>query len=168
MTALVRPVVRPAVPGDLPAVMTLERASFPSDAWSESSMRATLRDRDTVFVVAERPRGDGDLNGYGAVLVPRRADADVLTLAVAAGARGAGLGRTLLTALLDAARDRRSPRVFLEVRDDNQVAQRLYASVGFEPVGRRPRYYQPDDVDAITMRLQLTGGATGQTGGATT
>lgn len=151
--------VRPAAPADLPAVMAIERASFPTDAWSESSMRSTLRDRNTVFVVAERSAEGGGLDGYGAVLAPRRGDADVLTLAVAAAARGGGLGRTLLAALLGAARERRAPRVFLEVRDDNGVAQRLYSSVGFVPVGRRPRYYQPDDVDAITMRLDLAGGA---------
>ena len=45
--------------------------------------------------------------------------------------------------------------MFLEVRADNPVAQALYASEGFEAVGRRPRYYQPDDVDAIVMRLEL-------------
>lgn len=151
--------VRAAGTQDLPAVMAIERASFPTDAWSESSMRATLRDRDTVFVVAERIDDGRHLDGYGAVLVPRRSDADVLTLAVAADARGSGLGRTLLETLLDAARERRSPRVFLEVRADNPVAQRLYSTAGFVAVGRRPRYYQPDDVDAITMRLDLADGA---------
>ena len=45
--------------------------------------------------------------------------------------------------------------VFLEVRADNPVAQALYASEGFAEVGRRPRYYQPDDVDAIVMQLDL-------------
>jgi [ribosomal protein S18]-alanine N-acetyltransferase len=48
--------------------------------------------------------------------------------------------------------------VFLEVRADNPVAQGLYASRGFAVVGRRPRYYQPDGVDAIVMRLE-TGSA---------
>ena len=53
-------------------------------------------------------------------------------------------------------------RVFLEVRADNPVARALYASEGFEAVGRRPHYYQPDDVDAIVMRLDLRGrGASG-------
>ena len=47
--------------------------------------------------------------------------------------------------------------VFLEVRADNPVAQALYASEGFFEVGRRPRYYQPDDVDAVVMKLDLAG-----------
>ncbi len=49
--------------------------------------------------------------------------------------------------------------MFLEVRADNPVAQQLYASEGFAEVGRRPRYYQPDDVDAIVMKLDLRGWA---------
>jgi len=30
----------------------------------------------------------------------------------------------------------------------------LYESEGFEAIDRRVRYYQPDGVDAIVMRLQ--------------
>ena len=44
-----------------------------------------------------------------------------------------------------------------EVRDDNPVAQGLYRREGFIETGRRPRYYQPDDVDAIIMQLDLVG-----------
>ena len=47
--------------------------------------------------------------------------------------------------------------VSLEVRADNPVAQKLYVSEGFAEVGRRPRYYQPDDVDAIVMRVDIAG-----------
>ena len=58
-----------------------------------------------------------------------------------------------------AARERGARQVFLEVRADNPVAQRLYASEGFVELGRRPRYYQPDDVDAVVMKLDLAGWA---------
>ena len=33
----------------------------------------------------------------------------------------------------------------------------LYRREGFIEIGRRPRYYQPDDVDAIIMQLDLVG-----------
>jgi ribosomal protein S18 acetylase RimI-like enzyme len=42
--------------------------------------------------------------------------------------------------------------VFLEVRAGNEVAQRLYASLGFERIAVRPRYYQPGGEDAWVMR----------------
>ncbi len=57
--------------------------------------------------------------------------------------------------LLAEASRRRVREVFLEVRADNPVAQALYASEGFAELGRRPRYYQPDGVDALVMRLDV-------------
>jgi ribosomal-protein-alanine acetyltransferase len=85
------------------------------------------------------------------------ADADIQTLALEPARRGTGRGRRLLRALIAEARDRGAREVFLEVRADNPVAQRLYASEGFVEIARRPRYYQPDDVDAIIMQLSLRG-----------
>jgi ribosomal-protein-alanine acetyltransferase len=147
--------IRRAGLDDLAAVMGIETASFPTDAWSESAMRETFVEGDAI--VAER---DGAVVGYAAVLAPQGSGiADVLTIAVEKAARGAGLGRALLGSLIDIARGSGAQRVFLEVRADNPVAQGLYASVGFGVVGRRPRYYQPDGVDAIVMRLDLPAGA---------
>jgi ribosomal-protein-alanine N-acetyltransferase len=144
--------VRTARPDDLDRIMAIETASFPTDAWSRSSMTATLSDRDTIALVA---MDEGGLRGYAAVLAPRGAsDADVLTIAVVEAARGRGLGRALLERLLAEATARGASRVFLEVRADNPVATALYVSAGFEVVGRRARYYQPDDVDAVVMRLE--------------
>ena len=45
--------------------------------------------------------------------------------------------------------------MLLEVRVDNEPALALYAKYGFEQIGLRKRYYQPEDVDAYTMRLVL-------------
>jgi ribosomal protein S18 acetylase RimI-like enzyme len=45
--------------------------------------------------------------------------------------------------------------VFLEVRADNPVAQAMYTAAGFERIAVRPRYYQPDGVDAWVMRAEL-------------
>ncbi|MFV0318938.1 MAG: GNAT family N-acetyltransferase, partial [Microbacterium sp.] len=70
-----------------------------------------------------------------------------------------GRGRALLEALLVEASRRSVRDMFLEVRADNPVAQALYASEGFAEIGRKPRYYQPDDVDAVVMKLDLRGWA---------
>jgi ribosomal-protein-alanine N-acetyltransferase len=43
----------------------------------------------------------------------------------------------------------------LEVRADNDAAQRLYCATGFSVLTVRRRYYQPGDVDALIMRLTL-------------
>jgi len=149
--------LRTATPDDLDAIMALERASFPADAWSEAMMREELVSPHGWYVVDEE---GGRLVGYaGLRAVARAKDADVQTIAIAEAARGRGRGRVLLRALLDEAVRRDVEQVFLEVRADNPVAHGMYVSEGFVEIGRKPRYYQPDDVDAIVMKLDLRGWA---------
>ncbi|KHK99856.1 30S ribosomal protein S18 [Microbacterium mangrovi] len=146
--------IRPASADDLEAIMALERASFPTDAWSAGMMHDELTSPHGRYFVLE---DDGTVVGYGGVrALAGAADADIQTIAIAEAFRGRGAGRLLLGTLLDEAARRGAREVFLEVRADNPVAQNLYVKTGFAEIGRRPRYYQPDDVDAIVMRLDLT------------
>jgi len=156
--------LRTATASDLSLIMELERASFPTDAWSEAMMAAELASPHGRYVVDVEA---GRLVGYGGVRAPQGgADADIQTIAIAADARGTGRGRALLTELLTIARERGAREVFLEVRADNPVAEALYASEGFVEIARRPRYYQPDDVDAVVMKLDLPGWAAARAEGA--
>ncbi|AND15780.1 ribosomal-protein-alanine N-acetyltransferase [Rathayibacter tritici] len=146
-------VLREAQADDLDAVMAIEESEFTGDAWSRGMMAEEIRSRHTRYLVAER---DGEVVGYAGLLCPVGAhEGDVQTIAVIASVRRTGLGRRLLRALLDAARERGAREVFLEVRADNPAAQTLYRSEAFEEIGVRPGYYQPDGVDAIVMRLPL-------------
>lgn len=137
---------------DLPAVMEIERATFPADAWTEAMMRGELREqpRTRHYVVAET---GGRIVGY-AGLAAAADQADVQTIAVAAGYRRSGIGAALMDALLTEAVRRGARSVFLEVRADNAPAQAMYARFGFEPLGLRRRYYD-DGTDAITMVKEL-------------
>ena len=147
--------IRPATPDDLGPIMALEQASFPTDAWSAAMMREELSSPHGWYVVDEVA---GQVAGYaGLRAVAGSKDADVQTIAVAAASRGRGRGRALLHALLGEAARRGVREVFLEVRADNPVAQALYVAEGFTELGRRPHYYQPDDVDAVVMRLDVRG-----------
>ena len=158
---------------DLAAIMALERASFPSDAWSEAMMREELASPHGWYVVDEEA---GRVLGYaGLRAVAGARDADIQTIAIAEVSRGRGRGRGMLRALLAEASRRGVADVFLEVRADNPVAQALYVSEGFAEIGRKPRYYQPDDVDAVVMKLDVRGwsrasrdSATGMDGGVCT
>lgn len=152
--------LRTATGDDLGAIMTLERASFPTDAWSESLMAAELASPHGRYLVDVEA---GRVVGYGGVRAVRGgADADIQTIAIAEAARGAGRGRALLRALLGEARECGAREMFLEVRADNPVAEALYASEGFVEIARRPRYYQPDDIDAVVMKLDLAAWAAAQ------
>lgn len=147
--------LRDATRDDLDAIMHLERVAFPTDAWSAVAMAAELASPHGRYVVDDE---DGLVRGYGGVRAVRgAADADIQTIALDPAVRGSGRGRALLRELIAEARERGAREVFLEVRDDNPVAQRLYLSEGFVEIARRPRYYQPDDIDAIIMQLTLDG-----------
>ena len=143
-----------ATSADLDVIMALEHASFPTDAWSSELMASELASPHTVYLLAK----DGDeVVGYGGVqAMAGNPDTDIQTITIADGRRGRGDGRRLLHELIRVAIARDAKHVFLDVRDDNAPARGLYDAEGFVEIGRRPRYYQPDDVDAVVMRLDLT------------
>ncbi|MBN6056963.1 ribosomal protein S18-alanine N-acetyltransferase [Nonomuraea sp. RK-328] len=140
--------------GDLPAVMAIERATFPYDAWSEGMMRGELADqpRTRHYVVA---LVDEVIVGY-AGLAAAADQADVQTIAVLQAHQGTGVGGAMLAELLQEARRRGAREIFLEVRDDNPRARGVYEHFGFEEIGIRRRYYD-DGTDAIMMRKKLDG-----------
>ena len=145
--------LRRAALSDLDAIMAIETMTFESDAWSRQQMESELANPNTYYLVATR-EGVMTVDGYAGLLAPRgAAQADIQTIAVCDPARRHGLGRTLMNALLSEARSRDAHEVFLEVRADNPTAQQLYGSIGFEQISVRKRYYQPDGVDALIMRL---------------
>jgi [ribosomal protein S18]-alanine N-acetyltransferase len=145
--------LRPMTTADLPAVLRLETALFGEEAWSREMLAGELRQQPAsrCYLVAEEA---GELAGYAGLLTAGQ-QADVVTIAVAAGRWGHGIGSRLLAALLTVSRRRGCTEVFLEVRSDNMRAQRLYKWWGFEEIGLRRGYYQPSGTDAIVMRRDL-------------
>jgi N6-L-threonylcarbamoyladenine synthase len=58
--------------------------------------------------------------------------------------------------LIAVAAKRGAREMFLEVRADNPVAQQLYESLGFAQIDLRRAYYQPEGIDAVIMRADLS------------
>ena len=153
MTSLAK--LRRAQESDLDAVMMLEASTFAGDAWPREMMRAELVNPHCHYLVAEMLHASLVV-GYAGLLCPHDSgDGDIQTIAVSPDMRGQGIGRSLLVALISEARDRGATRIFLEVRADNDPAQALYRNLGFIPIGVRKGYYQPDGVDAVSMRLDM-------------
>jgi ribosomal-protein-alanine N-acetyltransferase len=96
----------------------------------------------------------GELVGY-AVLWFAANEAELGDIAVLPEERNRGLGRWILEGALREARRRGAEQVYLEVRDSNTDARRLYEKAGFETVGTRPSYYSEPVEDAILMRRRL-------------
>jgi len=142
--------LRRATSDDLDAIMALENAIYPDDAWSAQNMAAELANPHGYYLVAE----DADtIVGYAGLLAPiGTGQGDIQTVTVAPEARRQGLARTLMLQLLNEARRRGAEELFLEVRVDNEGAQALYRELGFETVSVRKRYYK-GGIDALTMKL---------------
>lgn len=137
---------------DVPTVVAIEQQAF-SDPWPASAFEESLQHPAVYFACARS--GGGNVVGY--VVAWFAADeGEIANLAVAPSGWGGGIGRQLLDAALAAGAARGAAAVYLEVRDSNERARRLYRSSGFEEVGRRRRYYRRPVEDAIVLRRTLT------------
>ena len=145
-------VLRPMDRGDIAAVAAMEETLFGAEAWSPELLatEVTVDPVSRYYIVADDV---GVITGYGGLFAQRGGQADVLTLAVAAHRWGEGIGTALLEGLLSEAARRGCTEIFLEVRVDNDRAQRLYRRRGFTDIGVRRAYYQPSGTDALVMRL---------------
>jgi ribosomal-protein-alanine N-acetyltransferase len=143
------PVLSEAGAGDAAAIARLHGASF-RRGWSDDEVEALLIDSG---VVADRAMLGRTLAGF--ILSRVAADqAEILTIAVDASARGRKLGRDLLQRNLQRLAGLGVRSVFLEVDAANSPALRLYAGMGFEEVGRREGYY-PDGAGSASTALVL-------------
>lgn len=137
---------------DLADVSALERACY-GDPWPASAF-ASLPDNSRVYFALARRDGRGPLLGY-VVAWYVLDEGELANLAVAPQARGQGIGRALLDAMLADARTRGTALVYLEVRESNVAARQLYSSRDFVEVGRRKGYYRSPTEDALILRRTL-------------
>jgi [ribosomal protein S18]-alanine N-acetyltransferase len=143
-------VLRRMVGKDVPAVAELELAVFGEEAWSPDMLASELAgEPGKYYLVAAE---EDVIVGYAGLLAPGGGQADVLTVGVAHDRWGEGIGAALVENLLAEAGRRGCTEVFLEVRTDNDRAQRLYRRYGFVGIGVRRGYYQPSGADALVMR----------------
>ncbi|SDS80439.1 ribosomal-protein-alanine N-acetyltransferase [Paraoerskovia marina] len=143
---------------DLRRVVVLEQQLFGRGAWSYGMLAEELGGPGRWYVAAEPEPldapGPQEIVGYAGLWF----DGDVtqiMTIGVDPAAQHQGVGTLLLDALVERSRVLRASAVLLEVAVTNDAALAMYAKHGFEQMGLRRRYYQPGNVDAYTMRLEL-------------
>lgn len=143
------PVVRLAAAADLPALARIEREAF-ADPWGADALAAYLGVPGVLVLVA---KSAGAAIGY-ALFQRAAGEVELLRIGVSPGARGLGHGARLLEAGLRRLRAAGDVACFLEVRDGNVSARRLYERAGFVVTGHRRGYYA-DGEDARLYRLDL-------------
>lgn len=150
------PLLRPVGPFDLELVAALHAASF-EEAWGVQAIAELMAMPGAFGLIVSEPAEAG-AQPAGFLLARIAADdCEILSIGIAPFRRRRGLARQLMdeaTRLSGAAGAR---RIFLEVAEDNWAARRLYAALGFAPVGRRRNYYRRGQVfvAALTMRRLL-------------
>lgn len=130
-------------------VAQLESQCF-SDPWSLRSIISELSNPLSLWYVAVNGAEVVGYVGSQSVLD----QADMMNLAVSESFRRQKIGEKLVETLIDGLKQRSVKSLTLEVRVSNESAIRLYDKLGFQQVGRRPRYYANPREDALILRKE--------------
>jgi GNAT superfamily N-acetyltransferase len=110
----------------------------PGDAAFHAGVRRLLADPNTDTLIAgDPPTGVCQLR-YRYALWTASEDCCLEDIFIDEEARGSGMGRALVEAAFERARERGCARMVLDVNEANAAALRLYESLGFE-AGSDPR-----------------------------
>ena len=137
--------VRPLYRSDLPFLVSA-RETF-SDAWDENMINSAFRAGNFYGFIAE----DGAPKGFITYSVNTDA-ADLQDLFVIEDYRKTGAGNALIAAFISDARDRGVKKLFLEVRETNAAAIRLYEKAGFTRISVRKKYYRDGENALIYIK----------------
>jgi ribosomal-protein-alanine N-acetyltransferase len=134
--------------GDLDQVVEVEARCF-TNPWTREMLLRELAQSDVahVFVLRVPERRIAAFCSCWIVVD----ELHVNTLVVDLPYRRRGLGVMLMRWVMDEAVRRGATRATLEVRESNEPALRLYETLGFQVVARRPRYYSQPEEDALIL-----------------
>jgi ribosomal-protein-alanine N-acetyltransferase len=145
--------IRAATAEDLPHIVRLDAEAFPADPYPYFVLRQFLDGFPHFVFVLEDHAG---LVGYVLSTPPDEAHSWILSLGIAPGLRGQGLGRRLMQEILGHLRKKGVHSVSLSVEPGNDSAVALYDSLGFvpDPGGPHLDYFGPG-AHRLLMRLSL-------------
>ncbi len=142
--------------GDVSAVAGMEASTF-STPWKEDTFHSLLERPGAELWVAEV---DGEVAAY-AILWCIIEEGELANIAVRDDLRGRGIGSELLDWMLGVAEKAGVRNLYLEVRESNEGALRLYRGRGFEEIGVRKAYYERPREDARVLKVSLGSGGDG-------
>ena len=140
---------------DLPAVSQIDLLSF-STPWPPAAFEIELDNPISRCWVVDVDTPDATVVAAALVVWRVLDEAHIATIAVHPDFRGQGIGKLLLQTGMKSAYMEGARIYHLEVRDQNQSAQKMYMGFGYEVVGRRRHYYKDTGEDALLMTLDLT------------
>ena len=158
--------IRPLAEADLSLIRAWMRDAPKAPAWSDEDLAGIVeapsagQRRGRRGWIAEEESGSA--MGFvvaTALCIPNiPAECELEFVFVSPEARQQGIGRTLVQTVFAWAGELGAEEVWLEVRESNMRALRLYEQCGFTIVGRRPGYYADPPEDAVLMRGRIEHG----------
>ena len=146
---MTEPIIRPWTEKDIEKVCQAERVCF-ADPWTEKMVKDEFAKPAFFGFILE---DNGVTAGYICATALFE-DAEIPKVAVFPSFRRKGYGKRLVDAVIAAAREKGAEHIFLEVRENNLPAVRLYEACGFAIMRIRKRYY-PDGENALEMKKIL-------------
>ena len=140
---------------DLEPILAIEQLSF-QWPWDRISFEAELSCQNACNYVVKSTRADNEPQIVAYAFIRRLADKlHILKIAVTPARRGHGIATWLLNRSFTAGARQGASSVYLEVRPSNIAAVELYEKLGFNEIGRRPKYYMDSKEDALVMMKNL-------------
>ncbi len=149
--------IRPMQKSDAPLLIPIEAPSFGRFHWNEEAFCNELNNQLAHYSVLLHVPTQAILAYVGVWFVAK--EGHITTIATHPGLRGLGLGELLISHVYALAHLEAIECLTLEVRASNFKAQNLYYKYGFRMVGRRPRYYQDNQEDALLLTTPFMGEA---------
>jgi ribosomal-protein-alanine N-acetyltransferase len=145
--------IRLATPADLPAILPLASHSSSAGQWSAGQYQRIFTESTPrrVALVVEQ----GSVVQAFLVASVLDGEREIENIVVADAERRQGFGKQLLDEFLRLSQREAAKMIFLEVRESNLAARKLYEKCGFVENGRRTRYYRQPEEDAILYQRLL-------------
>jgi [ribosomal protein S18]-alanine N-acetyltransferase len=160
--------IRPLTEADLPVIREWMRDTPQAPKWSEADFAGLVAipsaDQRKLRKAWAADEGESAMTGFAvttALRIPGTpAECELEFVLVPPQARRQGVGGMLVQTAIAWARELGAQEIWLEVRESNAGALRLYERCGFVVAGRRPQYYpghyaDPPE-DAVLMRCRIS------------
>mgnify|MGYP000569193881 FL=1 len=132
---------------DVAQVEAIEQEIF-SVPWSEKSFIDACETKENVYIVC---KDNGKVLGYCGMWTVL-GEGNITNMAVAKEYRRQGIAKLLMSEMERISIEENGVDVFfLEVRQSNENAKKLYEKMGYKPIGTRKRFYEKPVEDAIVM-----------------
>ena len=135
---------------DIQAVCLFEEKQMFPDRWNYSQFAdSLLSDKYTCFIAEDE--NTGEILGTVAINFSLE-EADLVNVLVAHKLRRTGLGSTLIEKVFEMCREIELKKLFLEVRESNLPAIKMYLKFGFKKISQRKKYYSDGETAIIMVK----------------